>query len=262
MEVYQYILLFLGGFLAGIINTLAGNGSAITLSLLIFLGLPANVANATNRIGAALQTATALVSLRRTKRTKLLFRDSYWFLIPSILGSVIGALLAIDINPDILRYTIGGFMVLLLFTLLNRPKRWLKATDVSKSHKTTLNWILIFLVAVYGGFIQMGLGVILLSVLVLLAEYSLRDANIIKLVLAFVFVVPAFFIFWYSGDMRWEPGLTLAAGQALGAVIGARYILYLPDANKYVRWLLIIILIVSSVTLLRIPQMLAGLLEL
>ncbi|MGB0176846.1 MAG: sulfite exporter TauE/SafE family protein [Owenweeksia sp.] len=260
MSLAEYLLLFGGGLLAGVINTLAGNGSAITLSLLIFMGLPANIANATNRIGALLQTMTAVVSLRRTKRTGMLFKDSYWFVIPSVLGSVIGAFLAIDIDADVLRYTIGGIMLVLLFTLLNRPKKWLKATDVSKSHKTTLNWIVVFLTAVYGGFIQMGIGIILLSVLVLLAEYSLRDANIIKLVLTFIFVVPAFFIFWFSGDMRWEPGLAIAVGQGLGAVIGARYILYLPKANMYVRWLLIIILSVSALVLLDIPQKLANML--
>ncbi|HCQ15166.1 MAG TPA: hypothetical protein DIU20_02820 [Cryomorphaceae bacterium] len=254
MSVAEYLMLFGGGLLAGVINTLAGNGSAITLSLLIFTGMPANVANATNRIGALLQTFTAVVSLRRTKRTGLMFRDSFWFIIPSILGSIIGAFLAVDIDPDVLQYTIGGFMVILLFTLLNKPKKWLKATNVSKSHKTTFNWIAIFLTAVYGGFIQMGIGIILLSVLVLVAEYSLRDANIIKLVLTFIFVVPAFFIFWFSGDMRWEPGFAMALGQGIGAVVGARYILYMPKANLYVRWLLIVILSVSAVVLLNIPQ--------
>lgn len=226
------------------------------------MGLPANIANATNRIGATLQTLTAVISLRRTKRTQLLFRDSVWFIIPSILGSVIGACLAVDIDPDLLRYAIGGIMVLLLITLLNRPKKWLKATDVSKSHKTRLNWIIIFLTAVYGGFIQMGIGIILLSVLVLLAEYSLRDANIIKLVLTFIFVVPAFFVFWLNGDMRWEPGIVIALGQGVGAVIGARYILYMPKANKYVRWLLIVILFISATVLLGVPEIIRNFLGL
>jgi len=244
--------------LAGVVNTLAGNGSSITLTLLIFIGLPANVANATNRIGTIMQTFTAVASLRRTPRTKLMFKDSLWFFIPSVLGAAIGAFLAVDIDPVILRYIIGGIMLFLLFTLVNNPKKWIRATDVSVSQKTVLNWILIFVIAVYGGFIQMGIGIMLLSVLVLVAKYSLRDANIIKLVLAFIFMVPAFIIFYLSGDMVWIPGLVLAAGQGIGAMVGARYILFLPKANTYVRWLLIAILSVSSVTLLRIPQLIVG----
>lgn len=248
--------------MAGIINTLAGNGSAITLSLLIFMGFPADVSNATNRIGALAQTITAVFSLKRTPRTRVLFTDSYWFFIPSIIGSVVGAIIAVEIDPGLLKMIIGGFMLLLLVTLVANPKKWEIATDASKNRKTWLNAVLVFLVAVYGGFIQMGIGIMLLSILVLIAQYSLRDANIIKLVLSLIFVMPAFFVFLYTGGMKWLPGITLAVGQSIGAVIGARYILFLPKANMYVRWLLIVILSVSSIVLLRIPEWMMGLFDL
>src|SRR5690606_21508008 len=110
--------------MAGIINTLAGNGSAITLSLLIFMGLPADVSNATNRIGALAQTITAVFSLKRTPRTRVLFTDSYWFFIPSIIGSVVGAIIAVEIDPGLLKLIIGGIMLLLLVTLVTNPKKW------------------------------------------------------------------------------------------------------------------------------------------
>lgn len=258
MTLVEYTLLLLGGFAAGIINTLAGNGSAITLSLLIFMGLPADVSNATNRIGALAQTITAVFSLKRTLRTRVLFADSYWFFIPSIIGSVVGALIAVEIDPGLLKLIIGGIMLLLLITLVTNPKKWDIATDTSKNRKTWVNAFLVFLVAVYGGFIQMGIGIMLLSILVLIANYSLRDANIIKLILSLIFVMPAFFVFLYTGGMKWLPGITLAVGQAIGAVIGARYILFLPKANLYVRWVLIVILTVSSIVLLRIPDLVMG----
>lgn len=247
--------MLLGGLAAGIINTLAGNGSAITLSLLIFTGLPADVANATNRIGALVQTFTAVGSLRRTKRTKKLFRDSVWFIIPSVIGSVIGALIAVEIDPKLLRYIIGAIMLVLLITILTNPKKWQRSTDTSRKHKTVLNWILIFMIAVYGGFLQMGIGIMLLATLVLIAHYSLRDANIIKLLLALIFVLPAFIVFLFSGDIVWLPGAILAIGQGVGAFIGARYILFLPMANTIIRWLLIAILSISSVILLEVPEL-------
>lgn len=255
MEPLDYILLLAGGLAAGIINTLAGNGSAITLSLLIFTGFPADVANATNRIGALVQTITAVSSLRRSSRTKLLFKDSLWFFIPAVMGSVLGAKLAIEIDPQLLRYVIGAVMLILLITLVTNPKKWSRPTDRSKSRKTVLNWIFIFLIAVYGGFLQMGIGIMLLAVLVLIARYSLRDANIIKLMLALIFVLPAFIVFLFSNDIHWVPGLMLAIGQGVGAFIGARYILFLPKANLIIRWLLIVILSISSVVLLEIPEL-------
>ena len=254
MDWLEFSLLFLGGLAAGVINTLAGNGSAITLSLLIFFGLPADVANATNRIGALAQTTAAVASLRRSKRTRMMLSESYWFILPSIIGSVIGALVAIKIDESILKTIIGIVMLILLFTLITQPDKWKIGTDTYKERKTPLNWILIFLIAVYGGFIQMGIGIMLLSILVLVAHYSLRDANIIKLILSVIFVAPAFFVFFFSGHMRWMPGLALAGGQTLGAVLGARYVLYMPKANVYVKWVLILILSISSVVLLQIPQ--------
>lgn len=259
MDLWEYVLLIVGGFAAGIINTLAGNGSAITLSLLIFTGLPADVANATNRIGATAQTLTAIGSLRRTPRTRFLMRDGLWFLIPSIVGSVIGALFAVEVDPDTLRTIIGFVMLGLLFTMVTNPKKWARQTNPAKSHKTVLNWILIFGIAVYGGFLQMGIGIMLLSVLVLVAQYSLRDANIVKLMISVTFVVPAFLVFVYSGDIDWLSGSMLAIGQSIGAFIGARYILFMPKANLIIRWLLIIILSISAVVLLQLHVLLGQL---
>jgi len=246
----ELLLYLLGGFLAGMINTLAGNGSAITLSLLIFSGMPAPVANATNRIGALAQTLTAVGSLRRSPRTVLLFRQSRFFMIPALLGALLGAWLAIDVPEFWLKRFIGVVMLVLLATLLLKPRRWAAPTQVGHPHRTVHNEVLVFLTGVYAGFIQMGLGIMLLSLLVLVARYSLRDANIIKLILALVFVLPAFLVFLSSGDFRWAPGLALAGGQVGGAFLAARYILYWPQANVIVRYLLIAILSVSAAHLL------------
>ena len=254
MDFWIYILLFTGGLAAGIINTLAGNGSAITLSILIFSGLPADVANITNRVGAVVQTITAISGVRQSKRTRFLFKDGMWFLIPATIGSVIGAFMAVEVDPQVLRYIIGSIMLTLLITLITNPKKWAGATDTKRSHKTVGNWLWIFAIAIYAGFLQMGIGIMLLSVLVLIARYSLRDANIIKLMLAVILVVPAFIVFVINTDIRWEEGITLAIGQGIGGFVGARYILFLPKANLIIKWMLVVILSVSSILLLNVPQ--------
>ena len=87
----------------------------------------------------------------------------------------------------------------------------------------------------------------ILSSLVLLAHYSLRDANIIKLWVAFIMILTAFIIFLLSGDIVWVPGLILATGAAIGARLGARYVLSHPKANTIIRYVLIAILIVAIV---------------
>lgn len=249
LDVWDWLLFILGGFAAGIINSLAGNGSAITLTLLLATGMDSNIANATNRVGVLLQTTTSVLSLKRSKRTYLLVKDSSWYFIPTILGSVIGAYVAIDIPEDIMNYIIGGFMVILLFTLLLKPKRWLISTDSNKKRKTLLNWMLLFAIGLYGGLIQMGIGIMMLAALVLSAKYSLKDANIIKLILAFVLIIPAFIIFLLSGDIDWIPGIALAIGAVGGAYVGTRYILYMKKANDYIRYLLIVVILFAIVKL-------------
>lgn len=249
-EWWQYVLLAAGGFIAGIINTLAGNGSAITLPLLISLGLEANVANATNRVGVLMQTLTAVLSLKRSKRTMVLIKQSFWYYIPTVVGSIGGAILAVYIPPDRLRFIIGILMVFILITLLIQPKRWLINTDPGKNKRTPLQWFIFFAIGFYGGFIQMGIGIMILSSLVLLVHYSLKDANIIKLMVAFVMIVPAFLVYLYSGDIAWLPGITLAAGAGAGAWFGARYVLFHPKARGYIRYLLIGIVVFAIVKIL------------
>ncbi len=243
MDYFDIILLIIGGFLAGIINTLAGNGSAITLTVLMATGLDANLANATNRIGVLSQTLTAVLSFKKTKRTKQLGLASVWYYWPTLIGSFLGAWLAVDINTDYLEIIIGIFMVLLLFTLLLNPKKWLIATDTQKNKKTPLNFFLFFAIGIYGGFIQMGIGIMILSTLVLIAHYSLKDANIIKLWVALVMIIPAFLVFLWSGDIQWAPGLILAGGAAVGARLGAKYVLFHPKANTIIRYVLIAVIL-------------------
>lgn len=247
MNSVDVILLIVGGFMAGVINTVAGNGSAITLTVLMATGQDATVANATNRIGVFAQTLTAVFSLNKSNRTKKLTKDSVWFYWPTILGSALGAILASDFDEEKLKIVIGFFMIALLITMLLKPKRWLINTDSGKKKKTPLNFIIFFLIGLYGGFIQMGIGIMILSSLVLLAKYSLRDANIIKLWVAFIMILPAFLVFILSGKIEWVPGLILAGGAALGARFGAKYVLYHPKANSIIRYVLIAIISVAVV---------------
>ena len=124
MEWYIYVLIVLAGFFAGFINTLAGSGSLITLPLLMALGLPANIANGTNRIAILLQNVVGVSSFGKQKI--LNFKTSLKLLIPAVIGSVIGAQIAVDINEEIMTKTIGGLLLFMFFFILLKPSRWLR----------------------------------------------------------------------------------------------------------------------------------------
>jgi len=138
-EWIDLIALAVGGFFAGLINVVAGNGSAITLPLLMWVGLDPNTANATNRVGAIFQTSSAISSLPKTQRAKYMIKESYFIAPPIIIGAIIGANLAVDIPEDAMRISIGIIMIILLITMLTNPKKWLISTDGAKKKKNTWN---------------------------------------------------------------------------------------------------------------------------
>lgn len=243
----QLIVLVIGGFAAGIINTVAGNGSAITLPLLMWVGLDPNTANATNRVGAIFQTSSAMASLPKSKRVKYLFRESYFILPPIIIGSATGAWLAVDIPEDLMRISIGIIMIFLLITMLFNPKKWLIQTDGSKNRKNIKTWLTFLGLGLYGGFIQMGFGIFFLSLAVLMAKYALRDGNIMKLFTAFIMTIPAFIIFAWSGSIAWTYGLSLALGTSMGAWVGTKKIIQHPKANAITRKVLIGVILIAII---------------
>lgn len=145
------------GFFAGFINVFAGGGSLLTLPLLIFMGLPANVANGTNRIALILQNVVATGIFRQQK--VLDYKQSIFLVIPACVGSVIGALVAVNLNEQIMETTIGILLVVMFLFILFKPEKWLIKPEEQKIVKPTLIQIIIFFViGLYGGFIQAGIG--------------------------------------------------------------------------------------------------------
>lgn len=254
IEWFMYPVIIIAGIVAGIINTLAGNGSVVTLTLLLFFGLDANVANGTNRIGAFTQTSVALLTFNESGKLGTLARQSLWFLIPTFIGAMIGAKIAVDIDPIVMEQVIGGLMVVMFFIILIKPKRWLRATDNAANNKTILNLIIFFSIGLYAGFIQMGMGLMFLAALVLGARYSLLDANIIKLIIVFVFALPVIFIFLYNNHINWTYGILLAVGQSLGAWMAAKFAMKNEKAAIWVHRLLILMVVVAIVRLFRLYE--------
>ena len=235
------ILFFIGGIIAGVINTLAGNGSALTVSLLLFGGLDGAAANASNRIGVITQTITGTFSLKKTSRRNYLFLKGKNLILPTFLGSASGGLIGSQISAETMEWSLAFVMTGMLVTLFWKKDRWKGFSESSRNLNSFKSGILFFLIGFYGGYVQMGIGVLMLSVLVLADKWSLRDANVIKLLMAAVLAVPAGLIYIYNDLIVWKPALILAFGSSIGAWFGARYIVRIPKAQRYVRWLLILV---------------------
>ncbi len=249
MEWYTYLAIIAVGFIAGFINVMAGSGSLLTLPLLMFLGLPATVANGTNRIAIFLQNVVAVGSFKKQKVFE--FREGLWLVIPATVGSLIGAMIAVNFNEHILRMFIGGLLIFMFFIILIKPERWIRKQAGSIDGSPRF-WriVIFFFIGIYGGFIQAGVGFFLLAGLVLGVGADLVKANALKVFIILVYTAFALVIFFINGQVNLRVGLILAVGNMLGAFIGARSAV--SWGPKFVRVILLLAIFVSAMELLGI----------
>ena len=123
------ILLIVTGFLVGVINTLAGSGTAISYAVFMLLGLPPSYANGTVRIGVITQTLAASINFYSKKMFEI--RKAFFIAVPITLGSITGAEIAVNIDKDIFRLIIGGAMIVMLFFIFYKPERWVKGKKIT-----------------------------------------------------------------------------------------------------------------------------------
>ncbi|MEA1876749.1 MAG: sulfite exporter TauE/SafE family protein [Bacteroidota bacterium] len=247
MEWYFIPALIGAGILCGFINTLAGSGSLISLPLLMFMGLPANVANGTNRIAILFQNIVGVSSFKQQKVFKI--EEGIWLAIPAVIGSLLGAVLAVNLTEAIMTRVIGGLLVFMFFMILLKPDVWIKGQAGLVSSKPTWWQLLIFFgIGVYGGFIQAGVGFFLLAGLVLGAGFDLVKANAIKLLIVLLYTPFALAIFIFNDQVYWVAGLILAIGNMLGAYIASRFAV--SWGAKFVRIILLVIVFGAAIKLL------------
>ncbi len=246
MEWYMILALIGTGLAAGFINTNAGGGSILTLPLLMFLGLPANVANGTNRIAILLQNIIGVNTFRQKKVLDI--KNDYRLAIPAVVGSIIGALFAAEINVAMLEDIIAGLMVAMLFLVLLKPNAWVqqKAGEVN-AKPSVLQYIIFFGIGLYGGFIQLGVGFFLLAGLVLGSGYDLVKANAVKVFIVLIYTVFSLGIFIWHQQVDIVAGLILAAGNMAGAWLGVHF--SVKGGAKYVRYVLIAALVIVILNL-------------
>ena len=238
---FQFLLAFVGSFFAGAINTLAGNGSLITLTLLTELvGLPGNLANGTNRVGVFLQSAASSFGFRKHKLLDI--KKSKTIIIWTMIGAISGVYVATIVSNDQFMFVFKYLMVLMLIVILVKPERWIHSSEPLKLPY----WISIpafFALGFYGGFIQMGMGIFFIAILVLLARVDIMTSNAIKTFIVALYTLVVLMIFAYHGLVDWKVGFLLAIGQSIGGYVTAAYGTQRKDIALWAYRLLIFIVI-------------------
>jgi uncharacterized protein len=257
LTAFHYVTVMVAGLAAGFINVLAGNGSLISLPALIFIGLPPGVANATNRVSIVFQNLVGGTSFHR--QGKLDARGARMLSVPMVLGSTVGAFLAVDVNDEVFRQVLAVAMIVMLALMLLKPERWIAGKPGVVNNRLTLaRFITFFAIGVYGGFLQAGVGIFLLVALVLEVGYDVVRANAVKVVVTLASAVVSLAIFSANLKVDWTAGLVLAAGSMVGAWLATRFAS--DKGAAWVRWFVIVVVATSATQLLGVFAWLRGLL--
>jgi uncharacterized membrane protein YfcA len=249
---WKLLLVFFAGLAAGFLNVTAGGGSLITMPVLIFLGLPSAVANGTNRIAILLQNLTSITAFRGKGYFEPRF--SLTLAVPAVAGSLLGSRVAVELPDALFNRILAVVMIAVLILILVKPTKSLAEKEIALSRGRKIGlMVAFFFVGIYGGFIQGGVGFIIITVLSLFTGASLVRINSLKVFVVALYTVSALAVFFVHGKINLAAGLVLAAGNSLGGWAGTAF-----SVKKGDRWIKIILV----VTIAAMTAKLLGLFEL
>jgi uncharacterized membrane protein YfcA len=215
---WSYLLLAAVGFVASVVNIVAAGGSFLTLPVLILLGAPSVDANGTNRLGVIAQNASGVWGFHRHR-----VLDWPWALkasLPAVAGALLGAWLALDVDDRAFRRLLSVLMVVVTLWTLVDPLEKIRATTARSPFSPGVAASL-FLTGVYGGFVQAGVGFLMVAVTTG-AGVDLLRGTAIKVFTIGALTIGAALVFAWHGHVDWPSGVALAAGSLAGGAAGVR----------------------------------------
>ncbi len=231
------LILFFAGAASSFINMMAGGGSMLTVGVMIVLGIDPSVANGTNRIGVLIGTGSGALAFRLEKFTDL--KQSLLLGLCAIPGAVIGSLYSISISDLWFKKILAIVMILILGTMFI-PKKKVK----EKIKGSFLIYPSMFVVGLYGGFIQIGVGFLLMAFLRHLMAFDLIRTNMHKVFVVLIYTVPVLLIFGLSGNINWFLAIIMSMGNALGAWVSVK--LAIHKGENFVKVIMAIAIVLMS----------------
>lgn len=246
LEWYHYLLLVAVGFAVGFINTVAGGGSLLSLPTLIFLGLPAAMANGTNRVAIVVQTAMSAAGFKSKGVSTYPF--NVYLGIAAFFGSIIGAYIAVDINGETFNRILSMVMLAVVLIIIFKPKMRLGEMQERLTGKYLwVSVVVFFLFGIYGGFINAGLGFLMMLYTHYINRMNLVRSNATKVVVVFIYMLSALAVFALNDKVNWKMGFILAIGNGSGAWVASRFSVQKGDG--FIKTFLVIVVIVMAIKL-------------
>lgn len=225
MDFLQLLVIFVSFMLAGGINAIAGGGTVFSFTGLLWAGLPTVMANATNATALVPGSIGSLVAYRRDLRP--VWRTFVVLLIPTIAGSLLGALVVVNTAESTFRQIVP-FLVLfavLVFAGRNFITRLGKqaqaaVTHGNRHHVSRVGYVvgiaLQFLISFYGGFFGAGIGILMLTSFSVMGMRDVHRMNALKVALAAFINGTAAISFLIGGKVN----IPIAILGAVGATVG------------------------------------------
>lgn len=222
MAWYNYLLITIVGFGAAFLNTVGGGGSLFTVPILTFLGMPITLANATSRVAILSQNVFAVFGFA-SKKVELPKKYSMWLCITSLIGGFIGSTLASKVNDEVFSKLFVVVMVISIVLVIFDPFRTKNQEEKMSPGRQAIGAVIFFFIGIYGGFVQAGIGFLVIGTLSLVNNLSLVKVNYIKVFVAILYTTVSVLVFAWEGKIVWTTGLVLAVGHALGGWYASRW---------------------------------------
>jgi uncharacterized protein len=241
-----WILMIAVGFIAGFINTVAGGASILTLPAMILIGLDPTVANATNRIGIAISAFSAGAGYQSKMVNTLPF--SLYLGIASTLGAIIGARIAVDFDKGAFNRVLAVIMIIIVALMVFKPKMDVSTIAEKITGKSLwISLVAFFFFGIYGGFINAGMGLVMMIWLNYFNKMDLIRTNATKVLVAGIYTIGAIVVFLVNDLIDWKIGLLLAFGNMLGGWFSSR--LSVKKGEGFIKATMVIMVIIMAVQL-------------
>lgn len=243
MDWSNEILLITGGILAGVVNTVSGSGTLFSMGVMSLTGIPLSVANIATRPGVFFQNIAGILVLSRYRQFSI--KNMSWSpVISTGIGAMLGAICAGLISGQ--SFNVIASMVMIFLLIQYAFPKALKTLNNSKLLKIVIpNSVLFFLAGFYGGFIQIGIGILILTLVLKQLSMSFAEANAYKLIIILFYTVPTTIYFASIDAILWRPALIVAVGQVIGAALAAVFMSVSSRAKLWAIWITVIMILVT-----------------
>jgi uncharacterized membrane protein YfcA len=246
---YDFILIFVG-ILVGFINTLAGGGSSVLYPILIFMGMPIHTAIGTSRVGFIAQGIFSVAGFK--SKGIFIFPFNLYAAVAAMTGGLIGAWISLQVPSKNLTRILAFIMIMIAFLILIQAK----INNHNKKYRISGKWLWIslivyFFIGMYGGFIQAGMGFMIILAGTLINHFNLTQANSIKALIVLILTIPTLLMFALEDKVNWQAGFAIAIGTALGSWLTSRWSVSVNE--KYIRIFIAFIIVILAGKLYYFP---------